>query len=122
MNCILKPETFLLIFPFQSALAKDVVKSNEEKRNERHHREKPDSTESVRATEINCPGIHKNNFHVEENEENGDEEIFDREWNPGIAFRLDTAFEYFEFLFGFAAWTELVCNDHGCYNEAESNQ
>lgn len=80
----------LLLVPFQRAFAQYVVKTEQKHGHEDQHGE-----EAIRPhrPEIDRIGIKEDDFHVEEHEQDGGHEVFDRHRHAGIALRFDATFE-----------------------------
>lgn len=77
-------------FPFQYPLQENVIKSRHQQGQKDEHFDKAKPTELF---ELNRPGVHEHNFHVEKNKKDGGHEIPHRKWRAGIPHTIQSTFK-----------------------------
>lgn len=105
----------LNLIPFQCAFLYDIDKSEQQGADKQDHFHKSNGTQDF---EIDGPGIHKDDFHIKQHEEDGGEEVFDGKGDAGIAYALDAAFKVDQFVTGLADGSCKM--DHNQYQADKS--
>jgi hypothetical protein len=82
-----------LFLPLKGAFFNDIKETDKEQSDKQYHLKK---SFQAKLLEVHCPWIHKNDFNIEQDEQNGNDKVFDVKGHPRIAFRLYSALECFE--------------------------
>jgi hypothetical protein len=107
--------------PVESAFLVNIIKPKQQEEHEQQHLEE---TAPFHILEIDGPGIEKYDLHIEENKENGDEEIAYGKGKACVPFDLYTTFEVLVFMQGaypFALAGDKMSGQHSGGYKSESH-
>ena len=108
-----------LSFPFQTAFFDDVIKAEQKGSDKEEHFQE---TYSSKCFKIDRPRVHKDDFDIKHDEEDGGEKIFYGKRDAGISYAFNSAFKGDQLSFSDPPWTYQVSHDHGGSDKTGSDQ
>ncbi len=111
--------SYFFLFPLQRPLLKDVHQADEEHGHEGKHFEEAKEAEFF---EVDGPGVHENDLHIEQNEEDGHEEIFYGKGAAGVANGRYATLKGVVLDAGLALGAEEVGSHQGCHHETYGDE
>src|ERR1700744_5215727 len=107
------------LIPVEDTLFYDVNKAQQQCA---HKDEHLDHAGAAQLAEIDCPGVHKDHFHIKQHKEDSHQEVLDRNRRTGIAYYLNTRFKWCYLISSDTFRPYFVCYKHSGYHKTYGHQ